>query len=141
MEDKILIRMCRCGRHPLPHRRRRCDECNNEKVKEHNAKVTMLRKQGLLSRPVKKCYAPPTEPQVEQFKPWTPRPKPAPLMTDAEQKRHDEALAARLNEACGYGHGAVKRLSKKEIAALAAEIVPLDRIRRVPLDVNFMWFR
>jgi hypothetical protein len=57
-------------------------------------------------------------------KPWKPRPKPAPLLSHAEQSRHDIALDRRLAERCGYGHGDVRRLTKEEIESLSPLLSP-----------------
>lgn len=71
--------------------------------------------------------APQTE--VEPLKPKQPEPpKERPiLITDAEQAQIDRAIHDKLNRACGYGNGPVKRYTPAEIAAL--NVTPIDQIR------------
>jgi len=60
---------------------------------------------------------------IKPAKPWKRKPKPAPIMTNEEQKRHDEELEKRLSEECGYNRSDPRSLSKEEIAALLPTLI------------------
>lgn len=61
---------------------------------------------------------------VAPAEPWKRKPKPAPILSTAEQSRHDIELDRRLAERCGYGHGPVRRLAQEEIEALSPLLSP-----------------
>jgi len=60
---------------------------------------------------------------IKPAKPWKRKPKPAPIMTNEEQKRHDEELEKRLSEECGYNRSDPRSLSKEEIAVLLPTLI------------------
>jgi hypothetical protein len=67
--------------------------------------------QGKVERRQSKVAA---EEQINPSPPWTPRPKPPPLMTDAEQRRIDRETASRMFG--DYRHSPVRLYTAQEIA-------------------------
>lgn len=95
------IAMCEeCGERPARKQARLCNRCANAK-----------------SRAKKLSQVP--EPKLQ---------KKRAILTDAEQRRINEAVDKDLAGRCGYGHGSVKRLSKEEIAAIQNQITPVQSI-------------
>jgi len=60
---------------------------------------------------------------IKPAKPWKRKPKPAPIMTRAEQYQLDKELDKRLAERCGYNSSDPRSLSKEEIAALLPTLI------------------
>jgi hypothetical protein len=81
-----------------------CRERHNQRVAEHRDRV-------------KPKAAKVVEEQITPSPPWVPRPKPPPLMTDAEQRRIDRETASRMFG--DYRHSPVRLYTAQEIANYA----------------------
>lgn len=52
------------------------------------------------------------------------------LISDAEQRRIDMEVNLRMVQRCGYGHGAGRRLTPEEIAAVAPTITHISQVKK-----------
>jgi DNA-directed RNA polymerase subunit M/transcription elongation factor TFIIS len=81
-----------------------CREKSNIRQRKHAEKVRSA------DKPVKT-----EDEQIEQIPPWTPRPKPPPILTDEEQGRINVETLIRMAARCGYGQGPIYRYTPHEI--------------------------
>ena len=105
------------GTAPEPSPVKLCRTCGEKEPRKGQADCNSC--QNKRARPPKKDV---------EIVPWTPKPRPKSLMTDAAQRKLDKALHDRLAEKCGYRSGEPRKLSPAEIAAIAGEITHVSRI-------------
>jgi len=125
-EKKANPRKCVNDGKPTEHPRvKYCKECRIAAAKareESKSKRVAVARIGTEERRKRQREAE-GEILIKPAKPWKRKPKPAPIMTNEEQKRHDEELEKRLSEECGYNRSDPRSLSKEEIEVLLHSLI------------------
>jgi len=126
-EKKANPRKCVNDDKPTEHPRvKYCKECRiaaAQAREESKSKRVAVARVGTEERRKRQREAE-DEILIVPAKPWKRKPKPAPIMTRAEQYKHDTELDKRLAERCGYRSSEVRALSKEEIEALTPKLSP-----------------